>query len=84
MSLPSNVQFALDALNQVGARLKAAKASGDDVTSILQEYKILQTTLENVIRPLANSNKGTNFFWVLARQCARLPHREVPPGEALS
>ena len=63
MSLPSNVQFALDALNQVGARLKAAKASGDDVTSILQEYKILQTTLENVIRPLANSNKGTNFFW---------------------
>ena len=63
MSLPSNVQSALDALNTVGARVKAAKESGDDVTSILEEYKTLQAALSDVVRPLADSNKGSEFFW---------------------
>ena len=63
MSLPSDCQSALDALNEVGARVKAAKASGDDVAPILEEYKTAQSSLDAVIRPVAESNTGTEFFW---------------------
>ena len=62
MSLPSDCQSALDALNEVGARLKAAKDSGDDSAPILVEYKTAQSSLDAVIRPVAESTLELNFF----------------------
>ena len=46
---------ALDALNVVGARLKAAKAAGDDITAILAEYNTAKGALEAIVRPQAEA-----------------------------
>ena len=65
MSLPNDCQSALDALNEIGGRLKDAKTAGTDVAPILEEFNTAKAALDTAIRPVAEEEqaKDSAFFW---------------------
>jgi hypothetical protein len=65
MSLPTQCQPTLDALNEIGTRLKQAKTAGTDVTSLLEEFNATRNLLESIVRPLAEEEyeKDSLFYW---------------------
>ena len=65
MSLPTQCQPTLDALNEIGTRLKQAKTAGTDVTSLLEEFNTTRNLLESIVRPLAEEEyeKDSLFYW---------------------
>ena len=69
MSLPTDCQHALDALNLVGDRLKAAKAASTDCTALLADYTVAKTALDSLIRPLAEAEKerdaSSELYWTI-------------------
>jgi hypothetical protein len=65
MSLPADCQTALDAMNEIGGRIKAAKEANTDFAPLLEELTIAKAALNAVIRPIAEEEKekGTDYFW---------------------
>ena len=71
MSLSAPCQAALDTLNEIGGRLKAAKTAGTDTAPILAEYNVAKAALDTVVRPIAEAAKEANpdFFWNVLAPC---------------
>ena len=71
MSLSAPGQAALDTLNEIGGRLKAAKAAGTDTAPVLAEYNVAKKALDTVVRPIAEAAKEANpdFFWNVLAPC---------------